>query len=398
MSIEATPIMDRTHALEVLSFIEQLDGTLAGYSDIHFHLHRPVAVRYGGGMVTIDGLIVTPDMIDAVYVAFGVIDWKLRLKAAMRIVDAGVIFGERFRLQGSLETRVDTRSTSAQPIVKLRRLSKKIPKLRELGLPTTVLRMVNTFSGLVLVAGATGSGKSTTLASIIDVINTNMPMHISTVEDPVEYTHVPKKSVITQKQIGHATDTFPNALRDLLREDPDVILVGEIRDAETMSVALRAAETGHLVLGTVHSAGAVSTINRVINFFPKHEHEAVLATLSESLKGVIAQRLMPRQDKVGERVLAYEIMGVNRMIATLIKEGKLLQLEGSLSNPGTGPDVDKDNMVLLNDVLLRLVKAKQIDVASAVREAYNPLELMKSLREQNLMAQGMETDLTNVAG
>lgn len=210
------------------------------------------------------------------------------------------------------------------------------PKLSALNLPDSIAKVLNLQEGLVLVTGPTGSGKSTTLAALINEINANESLHIITIEDPVEYVHTPNKCIINQREVGEDSDTYSSALKSALREDPDVILMGEIRDLDSMSIALRAAETGHLVFSTLHTESAAKTIDRLIDMFPVERQKQALSQLSTTLKAVISQRLLPRADRRG-RVGAFEIMFVNSAIANLIRENKIPQIEQMISlNQSTG--------------------------------------------------------------
>jgi len=202
----------------------------------------------------------------------------------------------------------------------------KTPSMDDLGLPKVIKEMIELDYGLVLVTGPTGSGKSTTLASMIDYINTNKEGHIITIEDPIEFIHNSKKCIVNQREVGANSHSFANALRSALREDPDYILVGEMRDLETISLALTAAETGHLVFGTLHTSSAPKTITRIINAFPSNQQDQIRIMLSESIQGVIAQRLYPRKDESG-RVAAFEIMIATQAIRNLIREKKIFQIE-----------------------------------------------------------------------
>lgn len=207
----------------------------------------------------------------------------------------------------------------------LRLVNSEIPSIDELGLPLVIQDVAKKTKGLFLVTGPTGSGKSTTLAAIIELINRNRNAHVITLEDPIEYLHKHKKSIINQREIGDDSRSYANALRAALREDPDVILVGEMRDLETISIALTAAETGHLVLSTLHTTGAAATIDRIIDVFPPVQQIQIKAQLSDVLIGVFSQALIPRADKEG-RVLAYETMMLNAAIRNLIREGKTYQI------------------------------------------------------------------------
>ena len=207
----------------------------------------------------------------------------------------------------------------------LRRVETKAPLMDDLNLPPILYELLDTHKGLVLVTGPTGSGKSTTQAAIINQINEARQSNIITIEDPVEFVHKDKKSIISQREVGKQTNSFANALKAALREDPDVILVGELRDLETISLALTAAETGHLVFGTLHTSGAPNTINRIIDVFPPEQQGQIRAQLAESLKMVVTQKLFKKKDGSG-RVGAFEIMVCNAPIKNLIREAKIHQI------------------------------------------------------------------------
>jgi twitching motility protein PilT len=236
----------------------------------------------------------------------------------------------------------------------------KILSADDLGLPEGVRRMTNFKKGLVLVTGPTGSGKSTTLAGMIDLINSTRREHILTFEDPLEFIHQNKMSLVNQRQIGEHTESFATALRAALREDPDIILVGEMRDLITIQLAMSAAETGHLVFGTLHTSTAAKTIDRIIDVFPTDQQEQVRAMLSESLKGVICQQLLKTADGKG-RVAALEIMLGSPAIGNLIREGKTYQI------PSIMQTAKKDGMQLLDQHLLDLLKTKKVNPEEAYR-------------------------------
>jgi twitching motility protein PilT len=210
-----------------------------------------------------------------------------------------------------------------------RRIPETIQTVRELGLPASLIDLLEVSEGLILVTGPTGSGKSTTLASLIDAINTGRKAHIITIEDPIEFVHHNKNSLINQREISSHTKSFHDALRAALREDPDVILVGEMRDLETISLALTAAETGHLVLATLHTNSATKTVDRIIDVFPEAQQAGIRVMLSESLRGVVAQSLVPRGDGMG-RVPVVEVLVNIPAVANLIREGKTYQIHSSM--------------------------------------------------------------------
>ncbi len=242
------------------------------------------------------------------------------------------------------------------------------PSLEDLGLPATLAKVVNFHQGLVLLTGPTGCGKSSTMAALIDILNEERRDHILTVEDPIEHLHPSKRCVVNQRQVSRHTESFPRALRAALREDPDVIVIGELRDRETISLALTAAETGHLVLGTLHTNSAIRTINRILGVFPPSQQSQIRTMISESLKAIVSQRLIARADKKG-RVAALEVLMCNRAIGNLIREGKTFQI---LSVLQTGAP---HGMCLMENSLGALVKSGAISRDEALRHCEDPKRL-----------------------
>jgi twitching motility protein PilT len=239
----------------------------------------------------------------------------------------------------------------------------QILTVEQLGLPPAVLRFTTYKKGLIVVTGATGSGKSTTLAALIDHINKTEQAHILTVEDPIEFVHTSQKSLINQREVGRHTKSFASALRAALREDPDIILVGEMRDLETIELAITAAETGHLVFGTLHTNSAAKTVDRIINVFPTNQQEQIRAMLAESLKGVIAQQLLKTVD--GKRCAALEILAVTVAVSNLIREGKTFQIPSIIQ---TGK---AEGMQLMDQALQAVVTAKRVTPDEAHKFAVN---------------------------
>lgn len=225
--------------------------------------------------------------------------------------------GQRFR--------VNAYRQQGAAAMAIRIINSRIHSFRELGLPDVLGYLARRPRGLVLVTGPTGSGKSTTLAAMVDLINTEYAHHIITLEDPIEFVHRHKKSLVNQREIGRDTNSFASALRSAMREDPDVILVGEMRDPETIAIAITAAETGHLVFGTLHTSSASQTIDRIIDVFPPHQQQQIKIQLANTIQGVVAQQLIPRIDGLG-RVAAVEILVATPAIRNLIREGKTYQI------------------------------------------------------------------------
>ena len=243
---------------------------------------------------------------------------EIKIFNTKKELDCAVMLGE-------LRFRANFYKTLKGPAAVLRRIETKIPLMDNLALPPILYELVEAHKGLVLMTGPTGSGKSTTLAAIINQINESKPANIITIEDPVEFIHTDKKSIVSQREVGKQTESFAKALKGALREDPDVILVGELRDLETIGMALTAAETGHLVFATLHTSGAPNTINRLIDVFPPEQQGQIRAQIAESLKMVITQKLFKKKDGSG-RVGAFEVMVCNSPIKNLIREVKIHQI------------------------------------------------------------------------
>ena len=240
----------------------------------------------------------------------------------------------------------------------LRLITSKIRTLQELGLPPILEKFTNHSQGLVVITGPTGHGKSTTLAALIDLINQNQSKHIITIEDPIEYVFNHRKSMVSQREIGTDTNSFARALRAALREDPDVVLVGEMRDLETIEAALTIAETGHLVLTTLHTNSAAQTTDRIIDVFPPHQQQQVRLQLAAVLLGVVSQRLIPRSS--GGRIVATEIMVANSAVRNIIREGKTHQLQNTIQTSAS------EGMISLDKVLSELVSSGEITLDDAL--------------------------------
>jgi twitching motility protein PilT len=252
----------------------------------------------------------------------------------------------------------------------------KIMTAEEMGLSREILQLCHLPKGLVLVTGPTGSGKSTTLCALIDYINRNRTDHIITIEDPIEFVHENRKCLINQRQVGEHTDTFKDALRAALREDPDIVLVGEMRDLETMAIAIETAETGHLVFGTLHTSSAPSTVDRIIDQFPADRQSQVRVMLSESLKGVISQMLCKKIG--GGRVPVMEVLITTPPVSNLIREAKIFQI------PSVMQTSRKQGMVLMNESFLDLVKRKVVEPQEAYAKAVDKAGLLSQFRKNGI--------------
>jgi|688.fasta_scaffold35600_5 twitching motility protein PilT len=310
-------------------------------SDIHFSAEEPVRFRIDGDLVPLQNTTASNEEVQKLL--FEILNSDEREKLLKeKNIDKSYFVPEI----GQFRVNVFFNRKGIAAV--LRSIPVKIPSMESLGLPEVIKKIADKPRGLVLVTGPTGSGKSTTLAAIIDYINSTYPGHILTIEDPIEFVHQSKKCLVNQRDIGNSCNSFQDALKYALREDPDVILIGELRDLETISLALTAAETGHLVLGTLHTRGAAASIDRMIDSFPTDQQPMVRAMISDSLLAVISQALVKRADGKG-RAAAYEIMVVNHAIANLIREGKVFQMEGVIQ---TGK---KDGMILMEQHLLSLI-------------------------------------------
>jgi twitching motility protein PilT len=247
----------------------------------------------------------------------------------------------------------------------LRVISANIPTPEELKLQPSILQFTNLPRGLVLVTGPTGSGKSTTLACMLNLINEKREEHILTIEDPIEYVYESRKCIVRQRELGQQTDSFANALKSALRQDPDVVLIGEMRDLDTITAALTIAETGHLVFGTLHTTDAAQTVDRIIDVFPPHQQQQVRVMLSTTLKGVVSQILLPKADGIG-RIAAREVMVMTPAISNLIREGKSHQIYSAIM---TG---SKFGMIPLDRALLQLVQEGSVSTEDAIAKANDP--------------------------
>lgn len=240
----------------------------------------------------------------------------------------------------------------------------QVPTLEQLGLPDTICSILDNHQGIILVTGATGHGKTTTLAAMVDYINSRRAHHILTVEDPIEFIHPLKKGVINQRELGRSTLSYKNALKGALRQDPDVIVIGELRDLDTISLAISASETGHLVIGTLSTSGAAKTVDRIIDSYPPGEQNQIRAMLSESLKAVITQRLIPTADK-RSMTLALEILIGNLSVANLIRDNKTYQLHSTMQMGKT------QGMRLMDDSIVELLKSNKITLQAALANIGN---------------------------
>lgn len=338
-------------------------GVEKGASDIHITVGRPPMLRVNGELFSLDRDILRPE--EAERLIFEALSEKM-------------IFN--LEKDGEIDTSLSTSGIGRYRInafkqrgsygMVLRIIPLKIPSMDDLNLPNAVRDLSKIRRGLILVTGPTGSGKTTTLASLIDKINHERNCHILTLEDPIEYLHKHRESIVNQREIGTDSKSFTSALRSSLRQDPDVILVGEMRDLETISIALTAAETGHLVLSTLHTSGAAKTIDRVIDVFPPHQQQQIRVQLSSVLECVVSQQLLPKKNNEG-RIAAFEIMMMTPAIRNLIREDKLHQIDTAIQ---TGAQF---GMTTMDTSILNIYRNGFIDKDTAIKQAINPKDIKK---------------------
>jgi twitching motility protein PilT len=334
------------------------EGVERGASDIHLHAGLPIRYRLHGRFVARDDAPLPRDRCDAMVQSLLAPEQRADLDRAGQLDLAHTVPGMgRFRVNAF-------RQQSGLDAV-LRHVPAHPPSLEDLGLPATLAKFTNYHQGLVLVTGPANCGKSSTLAALVRILNEERRDHILTIEDPIEFVHGSERCVVNQRSVGHHTGSFGRALRAALRQDPDVIVIGELRDFETVSLALTAAETGHLVLGTLHTNGAIRTINRIVGVFPADQQEQVRSMVSESLRAVVSQRLVTNAEENG-RVPALEILVLNKAIGNLIRENKTFQIHSQLQMGAS------QGMCLLDDSLNRLVKEKAVTKEEALRHAEDP--------------------------
>ncbi|HZQ04438.1 MAG TPA: PilT/PilU family type 4a pilus ATPase [Gaiellaceae bacterium] len=357
------------------------DAVRLGASDVHLKLGRPPLVRRDGAVGPLEGAAdLTDDDLDACLRA-------LTVKAPQRY--------DQFQEKGDLDFaytapglprfRVNAFRQRGAVSLAFRVIPRKVPTFSELGLPRGVERLAGEHRGLILVTGATGSGKTTTLAAIVDHLNRTRASHIVTIEDPIEVLHQDQRSIVNQREVGLDTESFGQALRRALRQDPDTILIGELRDAETAQTALQAAESGHLVLSTLHTIDAAETIGRMIEFFPEGKQQQIRSIMAGVLRGVISQRLLPRVG--GGRVAVLEVMVANARIAELIREGKPEEIPDAIAE-GEFFDMQTFQQALIGRVLDGSVEREIAADASSNRHDF----LVALEREEKRLAAAAAAD------
>lgn len=338
----------------------------AGASDVHLTVASPPIMRVNGKLIKIGSVKLFQD------------DTKVLIQEILTEKQIE-LFEERGEIDFSYSNpglgrfRVNIYKQRGSYSMALRLVSMTIPSMESLRLPLVLKELAAKQRGLILVTGPTGSGKSTTLAAMIDHMNKTRNEHIMTIEDPIEYLHKHEMSVVNQREIGHDSQSFANALRAALRQDPDIIQVGEMRDLETISTAITAAETGHLVLSTLHTIGAAKTVDRIIDVFPPHQQQQVRIQFASVIEAVISQQILPKADGSG-RVAAFEIMIANPAVRNLIREGKTHQIQTVIQ---TGSTV---GMLTMDASLMDLYKKRLIDLPTLKKYAIDAESVLKQIQ------------------
>jgi twitching motility protein PilT len=332
-----------------------------GGSDLHLNPGRPPVIRVHGELISMDQPTLTDDEVETLCRSI-TNEGQWAEVARVGTTDFGIHHpsGNRFRTS---VFRQRGRYTAV-----LRLIHSKLLSFEQIGLPEGCKELLKRPRGLVLVTGPTGSGKTTTLATMIDWINSNRDTHIITIEDPIEYFHSHKKGIVTQRELGIDVPSFPEAIRRALRQDPDVILLGEMRDLDTISAAITAAETGHLVFGTLHTTGSARTVDRIIDAYPTNQQEQVRAQLSVSIVAVISQVLLPRKDKKG-RVAAFEVMLMTPAIGNLIRKNETNKIQSTIQTSR------RMGMITLDDFLYDLAKREVVSREVALDAAQDPKDV-----------------------
>ena len=341
-------------------------------SDVHIKTGSPPYFRIDGEMVLEEGEVFTPGAVESI------VDILLNDVRKQRLRKHGEV-DLAFTEKGVGRFRVSVFRQRGMVSVVLRRIKSKILTFEQLLLPYATQRFAEMRRGLILITGTTGSGKSTTLASIIEYINDTRRCHVVTIEDPIEYVHYDRKAVITQREVSIDTQDFRTALKSVMRQDPDVILIGEMRDIETFQAAVSAAETGHLVFSTLHTTNTVQTIDRIIDLFPSNQHDQVRSQLAMNLKAIMCMRLLARADGSG-RVPACEVMFTNPGIRALIRDNRVAQIETGIRQG------HEDGMQTFNESLHGLIKAKLITLEEGLLWSDNPDELTMMMQGIRLSA------------
>ncbi len=338
-----------------------------GASDLHIGVGNPPMLRIHGGLTPLDCPVLTPEDTERLMKSITSPEHQQKVRE-----QGGTDFG--FGFSNLARFRVSVLKSKGHVGIVLRQIPSKLLTLEQIGLPPQLKDLLYKPRGLILVTGPTGSGKSTTLASMLNIVNVERDCHIITIEDPIEYYHNHKKSMVTQREIGVDVPSFKEALRRALRQDPDVILVGEMRDLETMEAAISAAETGHLVFATLHTTGAAATVDRIVDAFPSDQQEQIRTQLSVGIVAVISQLLLVRADRPG-RVAAFEIMISTPSIQSLIRDNKTYRIPSDIQ---TGA---KFGMITMDAHLMALYEAGQIKYEDLITKSHDANSIVQKLQE-----------------
>lgn len=338
-----------------------------GASDLHLTAGAPPMLRVDGELIPTPFDKLTPEMCQTLIFSLMTDAQRQRFEETNELDFA-------FGIKGMGRLRMNSYRQRGVIGAAIRSIPNKFKTFEELNLPPVIYDLMKVNKGLILITGPTGSGKSTTLASMIDYLNQHRNYHIITVEDPIEYVHAHKKSIVNQREVGADTNTFDSALMHVLRQDPDVILIGELRNLETISAALNIAETGHLVFATLHTSDAAQTINRIIDVFPPHQQEQIRVQLSFVLQAVFAQQLLNTASGKG-RILASEVLIATSAVKNLIREQKIEQIATVIQTGG------KYGMVTMNQSLVDLYKKQKISYQEALGRSADPEDLKKLLQK-----------------
>jgi twitching motility protein PilT len=368
--VYSTAELGKFSILDMLAYFEE-HGPMR-VSDLHIKVGATPAYRIDGDLVRLKGLTVTPEVAQQLIYPL-LTEQNLYELKTQHSVDFS------YRL-GSLQFRINVFQENDGICAAIRALSLEIPEIEEVGFPNTVWQdIINLKQGLVLLTGVTGAGKSTTIASLVDRISEKRACRIITIEDPIEYLFQQKYSLISQREVGRDVKSFLHGLRAMMREDPDVILVGEMRDPETIIMTLMAAETGHLVFSTLHTRNVAGTVTRILDYFPAGRQQEVRNQLSLGLAYIISQKLIPRRDGLG-RVAAMEILNNNYASANLIRTGKIEQLYSQLQTKTR--DRPDEKMIAMEKHLAMLVKQDRIELQEAKKWANNMKVFLDAMREE----------------
>lgn len=355
--------------MEVAKNLDDLlrEAVSMGGSDLHLSVGAQPRTRVHGNLKNMNYAVITPQ------VASNLLMPLMDTLARSTLNTCGQ-YDLAYSIKDVSRFRVNIFKQKGDLAGVFRVLNETVPDYTKLGLPINVFNMYKKRRGLILVVGPTGSGKSTTLASFLDIINKNLYKHIITLEDPIEYLHWHSRSLINQREIGVDCDSFANGLRAALREDPDVILIGEMRDLETTEIALQSAETGHLVCSTLHTLGAADTINRIIDMYPEKQHNQVRSQLCAILEAVVSQQLMPKADGSGY-VVTYEVMFKNKTIQKMIRDNKIDEISDYLNSD----EAKAQGMVSMDTTIMNLYRKGLVTKDTALDYAFDRREMAKKM-------------------